>query len=280
MQQNTDEWLNFRKNKIGASDCPIIMGISPWKTPYQLWSEKIGITEPSVANQAMQRGTALEESARHKYIEMSGTNVFPQVVIHPTYPWMIASMDGRDISGEHAVEIKCPGKADHGSSQCGIIPIKYYPQLQHQLEVCGLEKMFYFSFDGVSGVILEIHRNDKYIEAMIKQEKEFFRCMQELESPVLTDRDYVQRNDNAWVNTAIEYKLTKLQLKELERKENELRERLAIMSGQKNSMGGGIKLQKIAKKGLIDYSKIEELRNIKLDVYRKPTSIYWKIMET
>jgi predicted phage-related endonuclease len=43
MQQQTPEWLEFRKNKIGASDAPIIMETSPWKTPYQLWLEKLSL---------------------------------------------------------------------------------------------------------------------------------------------------------------------------------------------------------------------------------------------
>lgn len=40
--QNTQEWEKFRLQKIGASDAPIIMGVSPWKTPFQLWLEKTG----------------------------------------------------------------------------------------------------------------------------------------------------------------------------------------------------------------------------------------------
>jgi len=31
-----------RKGFIGGSDAPIILGLSPWKSPYQLWLEKIG----------------------------------------------------------------------------------------------------------------------------------------------------------------------------------------------------------------------------------------------
>ncbi len=52
--QHSNEWLELRKNKIGASDAPIIMKVSPWKTPYRLWEEKLGLTE-CVSNQAMKR---------------------------------------------------------------------------------------------------------------------------------------------------------------------------------------------------------------------------------
>jgi len=31
-----------RVNYIGASDVPVILGLSPWRTPYDLWSIKTG----------------------------------------------------------------------------------------------------------------------------------------------------------------------------------------------------------------------------------------------
>ncbi len=49
--QNTPEWHAFRRKRIGASDAPVIMGISPWKTPYQLWIEKTSGIESSAAPQ-------------------------------------------------------------------------------------------------------------------------------------------------------------------------------------------------------------------------------------
>ena len=37
LQQNTPEWLEFRRLRIGASDAPVIMEVSPYTTPYTLW---------------------------------------------------------------------------------------------------------------------------------------------------------------------------------------------------------------------------------------------------
>lgn len=68
------------------------------------------------------------------------------------------------------MEIKCPGQADHDVAKSGKIPEKYIPHLQHQLAVTSLKLAYYFSFDGV-GVIVEVERNDSYIEQMIDLEK-------------------------------------------------------------------------------------------------------------
>ena len=42
----TDEQRSKRHEGIGASDTPIIMGYSSYKTPYQLYLEKTGILIP------------------------------------------------------------------------------------------------------------------------------------------------------------------------------------------------------------------------------------------
>jgi len=45
LRQNTPEWLEVRKTKLGASDAPAILGISPYKTAYQLFLEKMGLVQ-------------------------------------------------------------------------------------------------------------------------------------------------------------------------------------------------------------------------------------------
>lgn len=40
------EWLEARKDGLGASDASSVLGISPWKTNVQLWEEKTGLVVP------------------------------------------------------------------------------------------------------------------------------------------------------------------------------------------------------------------------------------------
>jgi hypothetical protein len=44
-------------------------------------------------------------------------------------------------------------------------------------------------------------------------------------------------------------------------------------------VGGGIELQRITKKGSIEYDNIPELDFVDLEKYRKESSEYWKISE-
>jgi putative phage-type endonuclease len=277
--QQSPEWLEARKGKVGASDAPIIMGVSPWTTPYQLWLEKTSISNGKEKNWAQSRGLDLEDQARAKLEEMTGLCFFPEVALHPEHQWMMASLDGMEVGRKHIAEIKCPGFEDHSTALLGQIPEKYYPQLQHQLEVCGLDMVYYFSFDGENGVILECQRDDKYIKAMVKKEKAFWDCVQSLTPPELTDRDYHIKSDDIWTSTAGKWLSISQQLKEIEMQEKNLRDQLISLSDKKNSIGGGIKLCKSLRKGNVEYNRIPELNTIDLDVYRKEPSEVWRISQ-
>lgn len=274
--QNTPEWLEARKTMIGASDAPVILGVSPWTTPYQLWLQKLSLAEQK-ETEAMKRGKEKEEQARKAFEEKTGLLVFPTVKISPKHAWMMASFDGMDIEEKNIVEIKCPGKEDHSKAKEGVVPEKYIPQLQHQLFVCSLEKAFYFSYTEVSSVVLEVYRDDKFIEKMIQKEEAFYECMINFTSPELTDRDYAEREDEAWKKYAISYIENKKMLQDLETKEKALKQELIRLSEKKNCRGAGISLSRTMRKGSVDYSQISELNHINLDNYRKSPVEVWTI---
>lgn len=274
--QGSPEWLEFRRSRIGASDIPIIMEVSPWKTPYQLWLEKIGETTNAV-NSAMQRGTDMEETARQAFILETGIAVFPDVRISNEYEWMIASLDGINAEGTVILEIKCPGHVDHNTALAGNVPDKYYPQLQHQMFVTGLDKVHYYSYTPLSTKIIVVNRDDKYIAKMIKREKEFYDCMIDFIPPKLIAKDFINRTDDIWVQAANSWLELQQKKSEILEQEEELRESLIRMSGNSNTQGAGIKLSKIIRKGNVDYKEIPELKNVDLDKYRKEPLEMWRI---
>ncbi len=67
LRQNTPEWHRWRRQGIGASDAPVIMGETPFKTPRTLWSIKTGRTQEDPAGPAARRGRELERFARRAY---------------------------------------------------------------------------------------------------------------------------------------------------------------------------------------------------------------------
>jgi putative phage-type endonuclease len=177
VEQGSDEWLELRRKHITASESLIIMGLSPWRTREQLLHEKLGLIPPQEVNSAMLRGQLLEPKARSCAEEMLGTLFIPEVLQGIENPFMLASMDGVCIDNKYILEIKCTSKKNHELAKNGKIPDYYYPQVQHQISVCDVDFCYYFSFDGSSGIVVEVERDDKFINRMIEIEYEFYQEM-------------------------------------------------------------------------------------------------------
>lgn len=280
LKQGTPEWESFRKNKIGASDVAPILGISPWKTARKLWEQKLGVSPPEKRNWAMQRGIDLEERARNCFFMEKNIYVKPIVFVHPEYPFLMASLDGMCENLQIAVEIKCNGPENHKLALQDIIPDYYFCQMQHQMFVCELEHMFYYSFDGQDGVCLIVKRDEEFIKNMLEKELEFYECMQEHIPPNMTGADYLKKNDAEFQNAVDQYRLIKNQLKELQKMEEDAKNQLIQLAENSNCEGFGIRVTKSTRKGTIDYGKIPELIGVDFDKYRKQETIYWTITET
>ncbi len=281
LEQRSQEWLDFRKKHIGASEAPIIMKESPWKTPRQLMLEKWDMVDkPSYTNRAMQRGINLEDTARETYIRMTGCEVTPLVVKSLDHPFMMASYDGISKDMQHIVEIKCPGEEDHGMAKNNMIPRKYFHQLLQQMIVVGVDTIDYFSYRNQDDVaIVTMHLDEKEMKKLIKEENRFWQCWQNLEEPDLLPQDFLEKNDTEWMLAASEYILAKKSLKEIEFLEETARKRLIDLSNGISSEGGGVRVHKQVRKGLVDYSSIPELKAINLDKYRKPSVQCWRLTE-
>jgi putative phage-type endonuclease len=173
-EQSTAEWLSWRRGGIGASDAPVVMGLSPWQKEGELLLLKTGQKAERLANDAMQRGKRLEPVARLAYVNQTGIVVEPMCVQSNEHAWMRASLDGLSADGQHVVEIKCPGEKDHSLAAAGNVPGKYYPQLQHILAVTGLAEIFYWSFRFGHTVLLKVDRDESFIAELIEKEVAFW----------------------------------------------------------------------------------------------------------
>lgn len=277
MIQGSQEWLDMRKKHIGASDGPIIMGVSPWRTPFQLWQEKLGLAAPQEWNSSMQRGNDLEPKARAAFEAETGFDVFPQVVFHPEHKWMMASLDGLSLCGKVAVEIKCTSKKCHEMALAGEVPPHYIPQLQHQLCVLDLEMLYYFSFDGYNGAIVKVNRDESYIKKLIKEETKFWKCLKDKTPPDLSDRDFVERTDPTWLEYAERLRELDTQIKSLKESRDNLKEGLIGLADGQSSKGGGLKLSRSFVQGRVDYGKIPHIEGIDLEPFRKPATETWRL---
>jgi putative phage-type endonuclease len=278
LHQNTPDWHRWRMEGIGASDAPVIMGETPFKTARTLWSIKTGRRQEDPAGPAARRGRELERFARRAYERQTGLQMEPLCLVHEEFEWMRASLDGLSFDGSTLLEVKCPlSLRDRASAQEGRIPSHYFAQLQHQLEVSGAERAHYWSFHGTNGILIEIHPDGEYAKRLVEEEAAFWQLVKENRWPELADEEMDLSRDLKWRDIAQRYRELRLRLEVAAFEERTLRATLADMATARRTYGCGVEVLKSSRKGAVDYSTVPELRGVNLEPYRKAPVAVMKV---
>lgn len=190
-KQNSREWYKWRGTGLGASDAPVVMGVSPYKTRFELWGEKVGLLTPPDPNPfavaAMKRGHELEPEARKRYEALAGRSFEAVNCEHPDFSFIRASLDGFNEELNKFIEIKCPGKADHQLARRGLVPEKYVVQMQAQYAVSGAAAADYVSYDGKDDLVVIAVKPDLELQAKIVQALREFWALVESKTPPKVD---------------------------------------------------------------------------------------------
>lgn len=277
LKQNSSEWLIFRRYKIGASDAPIIMGISPYKTSKQLLNEKRTGVSSTVMHSGIQAGKDLEPYALSLLNAKLNLKMEPIVCQSDEIDFMIASYDGYDLEANVACEIKVPNIADHQLAVNGKVPEKYYPQLQHQMFVSNLKTIIYCSYRDLDIATVIVERDETYLKSLIEKEKHFYECMQDEDN---LSSVYEENNllDDLFFKLQ-EFKAEKKELiRVLEDKEEKLKEAILALVGQRETKTYKTTVRKIYRT-TYDYKKMAEDYKCNLEPYKKE-SFFWDFKET
>lgn len=135
------QWLEERRKGIGGSDVAAILGLSPYKTAYQVYREKRKEVDAWEGNEATDWGKRMEPAIRQWYSDQTGRAVrLPKkLMYHSKYPFMLASLDGF-TDDRRIVEIKT-ARSSRGWGEPGTneIPDYYAVQVHHYMIVTGFE---------------------------------------------------------------------------------------------------------------------------------------------
>ncbi len=145
------EWLEARKEGLGASDASALLGISPWKTNVQLWEEKTGLVVPEDIGDKPQvkYGNDAEPLLREFFAldhPEYGLSFTPfKIIRHEQHPFITCTPDGELLetgtNRRGGLEIK----TTEILSSAGWarwkerIPDEYYAQVCHQMLATGWE---------------------------------------------------------------------------------------------------------------------------------------------
>lgn len=181
------DWLQHRRSGIGGSDAAAVLGLSPWKSPLALWSEKCGLVdEPNLDElEYIEWGNVLEEPIARKYSQVTGRTLIDHgrfaIKTHPERTWQHCTID-REICTDPKLNIALRG--DLSIKNVGFFkaadwaeeaPLPYQVQLQHELAVTGLQwGSFAVLIGGQKFAWLDTPRNERFISYLIEKEEEFW----------------------------------------------------------------------------------------------------------
>lgn len=183
MATETKQTGELRSSGIGGSDAGVIIGYNKWKTPVELYLEKITGTSDFEGNEATYWGTTLESNVADAYAERTGQKVAKcnMTLRHKEEPWMMAHIDRRIVGKKKGLECKTAlGKwwkpEDWGADGTDEVPASYIAQCQHYMAVLEWDEWdLAVLLSGPEFRIYHIERNDSFIKTMVDAEREFWQ---------------------------------------------------------------------------------------------------------
>ncbi len=177
-----------RREKIGGSEAAAACGIDPYRSRRLLWYEKVNGVERE-ESEAMRLGTLLQPAIAEIVAER-GYEIMPAPAdgfVHPDRPWMIVHPDGlAAVNGERGIaEIKTRGTGWTDDEERALFG--YVMQVQHGLEVTGLDvgllAVLHGGYGGLRLEVREVERDDDLIAVMVELEKEIVDAVRTLQPP-------------------------------------------------------------------------------------------------
>ena len=170
-----------RTKYLGSSDVAAILGISPWRTPLDVYLDKVQprINPVDPAKQKIfTRGQRMEPYVIDILSEETGLVITKRGERYrdTEHDFLAAEIDAEAESGEN-IEIKTvsPFKSkEWGEEHTDSVPIHYNAQAQHGLMVTGKEVcIFGVLIGGDDFRIYKVERDDETIAAIREREVDF-----------------------------------------------------------------------------------------------------------
>lgn len=177
IEMTHEEWLATRQRGIGSSDVAAILGLNKFRTPLDVWKEKITDDVPKQAETKYTKfGKRWEDEVADLFVEEKGLKVLRdnKIRVHPGHPFMICNLDRvilpKNGEGRGVLEAKTTTAMRYPNWR-EEIPPEFFVQVQHQLYVTGWSWgwLAILLRDSLDTVYWPIERDDEYVEDQNKQ---------------------------------------------------------------------------------------------------------------
>jgi putative phage-type endonuclease len=272
--QGTEEWLQWRRSGVGASDIGVLTGTNRHDmTPLKLWEIKCGFREEETPNRAMQHGIDNEERARIWLNQNFQLDLQPLCIEDIEKSHYKASLDGYDVDHETLCEIKCPisEKVLDKFILEQAVPNQWFDQMQWQMMLCKPKRAFIAVWDYRNNCCYTLDQfpNRKSIAYMQKLADDFWRKVQTGKAPDADPtKDFIKIEDEDLHIKLVEYQNIASQESALQMRKRELRDEIIRYGNGGSFSAHGFKVQRVDARVSYDIEKMK-LDGINVDLYIK-----------
>ena len=206
-----NEFLTRRRSGIGGSDIAAIARLSPWRSPADVYLDKLGLKPeeedapaPVGKSAALYWGSALESELRKAYTAVTGRRVmrYNRLLRDKNHPYFIGDVDGLaycedgrqpfnmrtgEVWTDKGVELKTARMAgdEWGDEGSDVIPMQYICQVQWYMGLMPSVQSFDVAvlFGGSKFSIYTVRRSDLIIRRLREIAFEFWRNHVEKQIP-------------------------------------------------------------------------------------------------
>jgi len=182
----TAEQMEARARGLGGSDAGAVLGLSPYRTPVDVWAEKTGRAAPDDLSdvEAVHWGNVLEDVVAREFARRTGAKIrrVTRTLQHPDLPHLLAHIDRQivgDPRGPGVLEVKTAGQytADRwGPSGTDEVPEEYLAQTAHYLAVTGYAfAHLAVLIGGRDFRVYNLPRDEELIDLVVRREDQFWR---------------------------------------------------------------------------------------------------------
>lgn len=188
----TKKQLAEREGRIFSTDAAAALGVSKYRTPYQLWAEKIGLAprDEDEEEQPWQIiGAAVEPAIAGIYSQQTGLAVVPHkfTLIHGRHQWMGSHFDYITETRDRLVEIKFfdpRRRREFGEPGSADIPKDVLVQTIHEMVVSGIPLCdVAVLFGNQAFEVFSVALEQKDADELIEREYQFMRYIIDREPP-------------------------------------------------------------------------------------------------
>lgn len=176
--KDNDHWLEVRKLGIGGSDIGALLGVNKFKSPIDIWGDKIGTGKKFEGNRFTYWGHKLEKIVAEEFTAQHSDYQVSELDVSMKRGYALANIDRlihHPEKGYGILECKTTNSFNSKEWEEDTVPDTYYAQVMHYLAVTGLDYAYIACLVGGNDYKeFYIEREEEECQLILRECKKFW----------------------------------------------------------------------------------------------------------